>query len=269
MHTTGTTVQVGGAAIHVQTMGDPDARPILFLHGGAGSLAEFEDLYPGLDEFCCVFMDLRGHGRSTLGKRPMSYPQLADDVEAVIDALDLDRPVLLGHSDGGTAALEVAARGRVAINGVITLSARAWRPRPSVLETHIGRMTPELFRRTSPAAVADYEAINPEADFDRFFTQVAGMWRDVGDGNYPGDRVERIRCQTLVLGGEHDHLVSVEETIALARAIPHAHLGIVPYGSHSLHAEQPGHIQPFICDFMLFMDDYQSPHGEALIPQAR
>lgn len=269
MHTAGLTVNVGGAALHVQMMGDLEARPILFLHGGGGSLADFEALFPGLDEFCCVFMDLRGHGKSTLGNVPMSYPRLAEDIEAAIDQLDIDRPVVFGHGDGGTAALELAARGRRDIAGIIVLAAHAWRPHARHFETFLGRVTPQIWRRTFPESASDYESLNPDGDFNRFFTQLSGMWRNVADGNYPGDRIADIRCPALILGGEHDHLISVDETLAIYRTIPNAHLGIIPYGSHMIHAEQPDHIKPFICDFMLFLDDYEEPPGAALAPAAR
>lgn len=269
MHTAGQTVHVGGAALHVRTMGDPDARPLLFLHGGSGSLADFEAIFPALDEFHCVFVDTRGHGRSTLGRATMSYSRLADDIEAVIDHLDLDRPVVFGHSDGGTVALELASRAHTELAGIITLGANAWRPSDRVFETFLGRITPTLWRHRFPGSVEDYEAMNPDGNFDRFFTQLSGMWRNVADGNYPGERIRQIRCPALILGGEHDHLVSVDETIEIYRAIPNAHLGVIPYASHMIHAEQPDHISPFICDFMLFLDDREAPQGAALIPQTR
>ncbi|MEC7764021.1 MAG: alpha/beta hydrolase [Pseudomonadota bacterium] len=265
----GQTVNVGGAALHVQTMGDADARPLIFLHGGAGNLADFEGIFPDLDEFNCVFIDTRGHGRSTLGRETMSYPRLADDVQAVIEQLDLNQPVVFGHADGGTVALELAARGHGDLAGIITLGAHAWRPSDSVFETYLGRITPELWRRKYPGAAEEYEAANPDGDFNRFFTQLSGMWRNVADGNYPGDKIRQIRCPALILGGEHDHFVSVDETIEIYRAIPTAHLGIIPYASHMVHAEQPDHISPFICDFMLFLDDRETPQGAALIPQTR
>jgi pimeloyl-ACP methyl ester carboxylesterase len=259
MHKTGMKIHVGGAALHVQIMGDASARPILFLHRGAGSLADFEYLLPELDQHCCVLLDLRGHGQSTLGRDTMSYPRLAADIEAVIGELDIDAPVLLGHADGGTAALEVAARGRAPISGIVTLAARAWRPSDQVIATHIGKATPSFWRSWFPEDVALFEAHNPEPDFDRFFGQVAGMWRNVADTNYPGPRVREIQCPTLVLGGEHDHLVSVDETLDLWRAVPNAHLGVLPYASHMVHCEEPDQVAPFVDDFMGFLDDDATP----------
>jgi len=80
-------------------------------HGGLGSSVVWEPLIPALaDGFRVILPDSRGHGRSTNPGGHLSYPQLADDLAALIAALGLVRPVVGGWSDGGQAALELGAR---------------------------------------------------------------------------------------------------------------------------------------------------------------
>lgn len=90
-----------GVPLHVVETGDPAGRSILFLHGFSQSwLAWSRQLSSDLaSDFRLVACDLRGHGRS--GKPPDAYgdsKQWADDVRSVIEALQLDQPILCGWS---------------------------------------------------------------------------------------------------------------------------------------------------------------------------
>jgi len=96
----------GGLRLHVREGGKPDGVPILFLHGWSQHHLcwgrQFEG--PLVDEFRLVAMDLRGHGQSEAPLEAGHYTNgalWADDVRAVIEALGLDRPVLVGWSYGG------------------------------------------------------------------------------------------------------------------------------------------------------------------------
>jgi pimeloyl-ACP methyl ester carboxylesterase/DNA-binding SARP family transcriptional activator len=93
---------------------------ILAIHGSAGMAHNFEALARQLaPTFRVVGVDLRGHGFSD--KPPAGYdlPRHVDDLVQLIEALKLRRPVLLGHSAGGTIAAFVASRTPLA--GVILL----------------------------------------------------------------------------------------------------------------------------------------------------
>lgn len=94
----------GGLNLHVQETGNPDGKPILFLHGlSQCRLTWNKQLHSDLArDFRLVAMDLRGHGRSEKPRDVYGDSRLwADDVHAVIQSLRLDRPVLSGSSYGG------------------------------------------------------------------------------------------------------------------------------------------------------------------------
>ncbi len=95
----------GGLGLHVREWGVARGRPILFLHGLSQShLCWDKQVESDLaDEFRLVACDLRGHGMSEAPLEPGQYTDgglWADDVAAIIDALELDRPVLVGWSYG-------------------------------------------------------------------------------------------------------------------------------------------------------------------------
>ena len=96
----------GGLRLHVREWGRADGPPILLIHGWSQSHLCWAKQYDSAlaDSFRLVAFDLRGHGMSEAPLEQEHYtdPRLwADDVQAIIDALRLRRPVLVGWSYGG------------------------------------------------------------------------------------------------------------------------------------------------------------------------
>ena len=105
-------------------------RPTLVLvHGGPGTFdhSYFKPWFAQLAErMQVVYLDLRGHGRSTWGDAATwSFEACADDVRAFCDALGLERPVVLGHSMGGLIAILYGSRHPGHAGGLILLSTSA------------------------------------------------------------------------------------------------------------------------------------------------
>ncbi len=94
----------GGVRLHVEEVGDLAGQPVLFLHGFSQCrLAWGKQLASDLaDDLRLVALDLRGHGLSDKPRDAYGDPRLwADDVRAVIEALGLERSILVGWSYAG------------------------------------------------------------------------------------------------------------------------------------------------------------------------
>jgi pimeloyl-ACP methyl ester carboxylesterase len=120
-----------------------DGPDLLLLHGGADNLETWSELVPRLQlRLRVAAFDARGHGRSPTPEEA-SVAQLVDDVFAVADHLQLDRPLLLGHSMGGINAL-LAASEQDRFAGVVALDAvPRWWSRSNLSDTEfeeIGRL---------------------------------------------------------------------------------------------------------------------------------
>jgi len=106
-----------------------DAGPsLILLHGLFGSSANWGSIARALGgQFRVIVPDLRNHGRSPHAE-PMDYAAMAEDVQALIDTLGLERPLVVGHSMGGKVAmrLALASPGEVAGIGVVDIAPVAY-----------------------------------------------------------------------------------------------------------------------------------------------
>jgi pimeloyl-ACP methyl ester carboxylesterase len=101
--------EVNGINLYYETRGA--GRPLILLHGGLGSGEMFGPVLPILAErHQVIAVDLQGHGRTADIDRPIDIRLMADDIAALIDHLDLDRPDVVGWSLGGGVALQTAVR---------------------------------------------------------------------------------------------------------------------------------------------------------------
>ncbi|WP_163853859.1 alpha/beta fold hydrolase [Paenibacillus elgii] len=85
--------------------------PVILLHGFCGSLAYYDEVAPLLEGRCrLIIPDLRGHGASDAPEGTYTMEAIADDIAALIDRLNIGRPVVLGHSLGGYVTLALAEK---------------------------------------------------------------------------------------------------------------------------------------------------------------
>jgi len=96
--------------------------PLLLLHG-LDSTGHIWDLLAPLlvEEARVIALDLRGHGLSDKPDAPYDFPTVGGDVLAAIEALELSRPVLVGHAYGARLALWIAARQPDLVSGIVLI----------------------------------------------------------------------------------------------------------------------------------------------------
>jgi pimeloyl-ACP methyl ester carboxylesterase len=121
----GSTIHTRGGDIYVKEWGDPRGRPVVMIHGTTSHLEEFVvSLGPTLQsDFRLIAYDRPGMGRST--RRPHDADQLvvqAQTASDIIAALNLQRPVVVGHSYGGAVALRLALDHPDQVSGLVLLS---------------------------------------------------------------------------------------------------------------------------------------------------
>ena len=260
-------LELDGIEIAYRTVGDDHAPAVVLLHGWASSQRMWASAQQHLaGHYRCVALDLPGHGAS--GKPPWTWytiPRFADVVAGFLQRLSLDRPALIGHSMGGTIALELASRpapdlaSLVAVNPVVTgrvysrsiafrqgwmepavrVSRRVW-PTASRLLTR----PPEVVRRRA----ADHILRNSEDFGMATADSVLGSMNAVLTWDLR-PRLPQIRARTLVIVGTADRVVSPEEGELAAQEIPGARL-LRLAAAHHPNDEVPLSFYPEIESFL-------------------
>ena len=89
-HHSGKCMEIDGARIYVESIGNPSNPVLLVLHGGFGNIEDFNSLISGIEqEFRFIGIDCRGQGKSTLGTKALTYEQIQKDVEHVLEQLEI------------------------------------------------------------------------------------------------------------------------------------------------------------------------------------
>jgi pimeloyl-ACP methyl ester carboxylesterase len=201
-------VSAGGYRLHLYQIGGerPAAPFLVFLHEGLGTIAAWGEVPDALCRATgCrgVIYERPGYGASD--PRPLPWPRDVFEEEAeivlpaLLRALRIDRPVLIGHSDGGTIALLHAAAFPERVCAVITLAAHVVRDELTVAGVSAlargwqeGDLRAELERLHGPSA-------------EILFRGWSGLWLAPAMRAWSiVDHLPRITCPTLAIQGADD-----------------------------------------------------------------
>src|SRR5512138_3341803 len=113
--------------------GTPETVPLVVLHGAYMNIPSMGTIIPRLAETHKIYaLEFQGHGRTTDIDRPITYPNLADDVAAFMDAVGLTKADVFGYSMGAIAGLQLAIRHPDKVNKLVAASGaydlRGWQP---------------------------------------------------------------------------------------------------------------------------------------------
>src|SRR3954454_9517423 len=171
---TGTYAEVNGINLYLETSGS--GRPMILLHGALGSGEMFGPVLPALAEHHQVIaVDLQGHGRTADIDRPIDVRLMADDIGALIEHLDLDRPDVVGYSLGGGVALQTAVRHPDKVRRLVAASANirsdAFYPDIRAQQGQVNASAAEFMKQTPIYEVYQRVAPRPE-DFPRLLDKM-------------------------------------------------------------------------------------------------
>jgi pimeloyl-ACP methyl ester carboxylesterase len=231
------------------------ARLMVFLHEGLGSLAGWGDWPRMLCEAAScrgLVFSRYGYGRSQT--RPLPWPADYLEVEAhqhlpaLLETLGIDarreRPILFGHSDGGTIALQYAAAFPDAAEAIIVLA-------PHLFAEQIARTRIEQSRQGWQDGRMRTWLAQWHDDPEGVFMGWSGCWLSPEFERWDiSESLATIRCPTLAVQGVLDQYGTLEQLAELRRQVPHAELLVLDACRHIPHEEQPEAVKVAVVDFL-------------------
>lgn len=238
-HQSGEYLQTDGAKIYYETVGNENAPTLLVLHGGFGTLEDFNIVLPELNkDFRVIGIDSRGQGKSTLGEKALTYEQIQKDVESVLEHLNIDTLNIIGFSDGGIVAYRLASLTSLNIEKFVTIGSRWHLKNTKPTKEMFLQITGESWRKKFPETYDAYQKLNPEPDFDFLAESLIKMWLDENPSGYPNEAVKNITCPLLIARGDDDHLLSREAVVELSEIVKGSRLLNIPFAGHAAFEEQ-------------------------------
>ena len=231
--------------------GDPASPPIVLLHEGLGSVSLWRDFPERLRERtgCTTIAYSRyGYGRSDVlrEKREPDYMHHEGEVvlPALLRALDVERPILFGHSDGASIAL-------------IAAGAHPELPRALILEApHV--FVEDVSVRSIAQAKTAFASTDLPAKLARHHADAAATfrgWNDIWlDPRFRAWNIEahaaRVRVPVLLIQGDADEYGTTAQLDAIAARVADAETLLVPGAGHSPHRDAPDTVLDRVAAFV-------------------
>jgi len=245
-------------------LGTSKAPPLLLIPGAfmaSDSMPSWVSAFAGTRTV--IIFDQQGHGRTPDTSREMSYEQFGDDAAALLRALDVERADVMGYSQGGGVALQLAIRHPALVNKLVSLSATyrqdGWYP--AVVEGIKGLTAKEF--AGSPVEKAFMEHTPDAKAYDTYLEKMKVL--NAEDQNITDEQMRAISARTMVIIGDADgvkpeHAIKMfelrgggdEEAAAtgMLQKVPAARLVILPATSHIGISGETAVLVPMVTAFL-------------------
>jgi pimeloyl-ACP methyl ester carboxylesterase len=267
------TVNTNGVDTAYQRRGDGDGPPLVCIHGAVGDQSHWADVVDDLaEQYTVVTYDIRGHGRTGGSARgAYSMELFADDLVALLDALDIERAVLCGHSIGGCIAQVFAARQRDRVAALVLVDTFS----PEILSAGERVQRSTLLRVLVPLVrLVGYDRVERAMVWgqERFSKGVSGNYERILDHRADGPRMATeelakvmgalarfeetpvdfaaITAPTLVVYGEHEARFIKDHVRVFVTELDDVRVEMIPDAGHAPNIDHPDALAAAIRAFL-------------------
>ncbi len=235
-----------GLKIEYTICGNGDI-PVLLLHGWGASFDTYRGIMSALDDRCKFYaVNFPGCGGSEAMKEPWDVDDYCDFVVEFLKTVNVENPIIIGHSHGGRVTMKLAADGRLNPPKIVLLDAAGLIPKKSfkqkvraknfkmikkvltlpVLKNHTEGL---LDKARNHYGSADYNAA-PEVLRNTMVKLVNTDIRDI---------LHNIKCPSLLIWGENDTATPLADAKVIESLIPDAGLCVIKGTGHFSFCEKP------------------------------
>lgn len=237
-------VMIEGVNYYYEIRGQGD--PLLLLHGGLGSIDMFAPIMPILAEDRQVIaVDLQGHGRTTLGDRPIDLETIGNDLATLLKQIGHDRVDVLGYSFGGGAGFRLAVQHPEMVRRLTLVSAGfaqdGFFPEMLPMQAQVGAGMAEAMKETP--MYKSYVAVAPDpGDFPKLLDRMGELMRTPYDWS---EDVKGLKMPVMLVFGDSDmyrpeHIVEFYKLLGgglrdagwMRENMPQNRLAIIPNRTH-------------------------------------
>lgn len=224
---------------------------ILLLHGALGSKTQLQSLAQALEnEFHVHTFNFSGHGGRPFPDSAFSIPLFADQIAQYMQEAAIAQAYIFGYSMGGYAAMYLAKHHQEKVNKLITLATKFhWDEKTAAREVKM--LDAKTIQEKVPAFATQLQQRHAPNDWLVLLEKTGQLLNNLGKQNtlqledYAG-----ITTPSLILLGDRDKMVTLEETAAVYKQLPNAQLGVIPGTPHALEQVNVGVLAEMIRRFI-------------------
>ena len=206
-------IQLSEVKMHYSVYGEK-GHPLILVHGNGGNQNSLKEAATYLaNDYTVYVIESRCHGQSS-DPGIISYDLMAKDIKEFIEAMNLEKPYLMGHSDGGINALTVAYTYPDLLGGFISCGANT---------------TPKTFKPYFTIGVKVNDIFKPNKLNDMMLTQPQ-MNKEL---------LSQIICPAYIVAGEYD-IMWLSDSVLIHESIKDSKIAIIKGGNHSSYISQDG-----------------------------
>ena len=206
-------VELSDFKMHYAVYGEK-GHPFILVHGNGGSLDSLREAATYLaNDYKVYVIESRCHGQSG-DPGVISYDLMAKDIKEFCEKLELNKPYLMGHSDGGINALTVAYTYPDLLGGIISCGANT---------------TPDTFKPYFPLGVRILNLLKPNKLNDMMLT-LPQMNKEL---------LSKITCSAYIVAGEYD-IMWLSDSVFIHECVENSKIAIIKGANHSSYISQDG-----------------------------
>lgn len=224
---------------------------LLLLHGAIGAKDQLEPLANELTkDFTVHTLNFTGHGGNAIPQEPFSMEMFANDVFRYLDDQKILTVNIFGYSMGGYAGMYLARHHAEKINKLITLATKfEWNAEIAARE--IKMLDAVKIEEKIPQFAKQLTQRHQPQDWKTLLQKTAELLKNLGEKNtITNEDYKLINTSSLIMLGDRDKMVSLDETLNVYRELPNAQLGILPATSHPLEQADIKMISFMIAKFL-------------------
>ena len=257
-------ITANGIEMHYEMQGE--GKNLVLIHGYSDNLNMWYNQVPEFSKHSQVLSyDVRGFGKSEIGKGPYSMELYADDLYVLLKAFNMESACLLGYSMGGAIGLTFTLKHPDMVRGLVFAnSGVGGEPTPEMEQAR--EMMLEVLKQGDIETIAEMMAVASfSPDFKEKDPEIFRKYKEIKMQNDPSPYVSimealfaaienppdlsQIECPALIIAGESDAFMPLDVAQSMKNAIRHAVLKVMPTG-HAAAIEAPEEFNAIVVEFL-------------------
>ena len=226
-------------------------KPLILLHGAIGAGDQLQPLAALLSSHYDVHViDFCGHGDAHVTSMPYGMDLFVQDLIGHMLVKELDRASIFGYSMGGYVAMYFARHLPRRVDSVVTLATK-WHWDEAIAAREVQMLNADKIEQKLPAFAESLNKRHAKHGWKNVLAKTADMMLEFGaDNPLKPEDYAAVTAPSLLLLGDRDKMVTLDETLAVYKALPNAQMGILPATGHPMEQVDAEALSFFIRRFV-------------------